>query len=620
MMPVIQPTPDQSGTHLPTNGWHRRRNWLTSGLLLVLAWMLYLPSTRYGFVDYDDVRILKDHPELYGQPGLAADLKAIFVTSFPREEPLLVRDVSWAVDSRIFGFGNAVGYHLGNVLLHGVVVALVFAVLLGSTRRYDFALATAAAYLVLAVHVEPVAWIMGRKDILSALFMLLALGTQTKRLAAGKFGVQCAWYAATLSFFALALLSKISVLTFPLVLFLHAILLPYLNRERPPATRFPWDWTVARELGLLLPSLCFSGVVYLWYQRTLDQAGVFDRGYTAHGLAHLWNLLIVNPCGFWLYLRQIFLPFHSCLFYAWPQIEPSFPFWQKMVALATLAGSLGAGLWLFRRQKDLFFYYAAFFVLMIPYLNLIFIGIWVADRYLYFSVVCVLAIAISAAEWAWKHSTRVLRWALVLAGVAWLADNGYEAISYLPVWRNAESLWQYHVALPGHPPAAYNNLAAAYYAEFGEAVARQDTLRAATALRKMKTVVEAGLAEYWPDQKQPPPPQTYFLFFLRSLIEEVNGDPDAALASLLMADRLHPGFDSTNLNLSRLYRRLAATTKDAQQRAIYLQAAHDRLATYIALVFRGRSPPPEVRQEMADLETACSALAQPAARTTKSSP
>jgi len=185
------------------------------------------------------------------------------------------------------------------------------------------------------VHVEPVAWIMGRKDILSALFMLLALGTQTKRLAAGKFGVQCAWYAATLSFFALALLSKISVLTFPLVLFLHAILLPYLNRERPPATRFPWDWTVARELGLLLPSLCFSGVVYLWYQRTLDQAGVFDRGYTAHGLAHLWNLLIVNPCGFWLYLRQIFLPFHSCLFYAWPQIEPSFPFWQKICFFIT---------------------------------------------------------------------------------------------------------------------------------------------------------------------------------------------------------------------------------------------------------------------------------------------
>src|SRR5476649_2116611 len=143
-------------------GWLlRHRNLLTPLLLMLAAWLIYLPSVRFGFVYYDDVRILLNHPELYGQANLPADLHEIFVTSFPREEPLLLRDVSWALDSKMFGFGNALGYHLGNVLLHGIVVALMFVFLLGTTRRYGFALAVSIAYLALTIHTEPVAWIMG---------------------------------------------------------------------------------------------------------------------------------------------------------------------------------------------------------------------------------------------------------------------------------------------------------------------------------------------------------------------------------------------------------------------------------------------------------------------------
>ena len=95
----------------PQNFWQHHRNLLTGLLLAILAWAIYFPSTQYGFVYFDDVRILKDHPELYGQPKLAGDLHAIFETGFPREEPLLLRDVAWAVDGRIFGFGNGFGYH-----------------------------------------------------------------------------------------------------------------------------------------------------------------------------------------------------------------------------------------------------------------------------------------------------------------------------------------------------------------------------------------------------------------------------------------------------------------------------------------------------------------------------
>jgi hypothetical protein len=495
-------------------------------------------------------------------------------------------------------------------LLHGVVVALMFAFLLGTTRRYGFALTTATAYLLLSVHVEPVAWIMGRKDILSALFMLLALGAQTRRLTAESFAARLGWYALVLFCFVLGLLSKISVLTFPLVLFLHALLLPWLCGERPPSAPMLWRRELFREGLLLIPGLVISGVIYVWYQRILAQMGIFDRGYAAQGLDHLWNLLMVNPFGFWLYLKQVFLPSHLAVLYAWPALQPAFSPWQIAVALTTVAGALGAGIWLFCRRKDLFFYYAAFGVLMVPYLNLIYIGIWVADRYVYFASFCVLAIAVSVAGTLWQHSRRSLRLIILLTAGGLAANNFYQTLSYQPAWRNGETLWQYHIALPHHTIVAYQNLGAYYYAAFGDAVARQDYPRMVAALQKMSVVVEAGLAEYWCDRQQPPPPQTSFLFFLKSLIEEVKDDPRAALASLLMSDQLHPGFDSTNLNLSRLYHKLSKTEPNPQQRATCLLAARDRFAEYIKLVYRGRQPPPEVSAEMASLEAECSAMVQ----------
>jgi len=587
---------------------HRHRNLLTGLLLMLAAWLIYLPSVNYGFVYYDDVRILLDHPELYGQAKLSGDLREIFVTGFPREEPLLLRDVSWAFDSRIFGFGNAFGYHLGNVLLHGIVVALMFAFLFGTTRRYGFALAVSIAYLVLAIHTEPVVWIMGRKDILSAMFMLLALCTQTRRLAAENIRAQCGWYLITLICFVCGLLSKISALTFPLVLFLHAILLPYLNGERPPDALFPSRRPLAMEFFLLVPSLVVSGLVYGWYCRTLTQMGIFDRGYTASEFNHLWNLLMVNPLAFWAYVQQTFFPWHLKVLYTWPDLLPAYPTWQMTASLATVAAIIGVGLWLFRRRKDMFFYYGAFFVLMVPYLNLLYIGIWVAERYLYFSVFCLLALALSLVIPALRQPQQILRTGVLILGAAFVTINVFQSFSYQRAWRNGETLWQYHIALPQPSPTAYANLAAYYYAD---ATARQGTPQMALPMRKMEIVVDAGLAQFWPDHRQQPPTDTYFFFFLQSIVQEVKGEPESALESLLTADRLHPKFDSINLNLARLYRKLAGTAANPNQRETYAIAARDRFAEYIALVYRGRAATPEDQIEFAELEAACSATNQP---------
>jgi hypothetical protein len=595
--------------------WLRRHRNLITGLLLMLAaWAIYLTSVRYGFVYYDDVRILLDHPELYGQANLSADFREIFVTNFPREEPLLLRDVSWALDGRIFGFGNAFGYHLGNVLLHGIVVALMFAFLLGTTRRYGFALAVATGWLILAVHVEPVDWIMGRKDILSTLFMLLALCAQTRRLAAEHFRARCAWYSITLAFFMCGLLSKISVLTFPIVLFLHAVFLPYLNGERPDNGVFPWNRILVKEIFLFVPAFVASVMVYGWYRRTLDQMGVFDRGYTAHGLAHLWNLMMVNPLVIWVYVQQTFLPWHLQVLYTWPEILASYPHWQVLISLASLAGATGAGVWIFLRRKDLFFYYAAFFVVMIPYLNLIFSGIILAERYLYFSAFCLLALAAAVAITILQRARPLLRGGVLAAVGGFVILNLSQTFLYQPAWRNGETLWEYHLTLPETNPTAYANLAAYYYANFSSAFAQKNTTAMVSSIRKMEIVVNAGLDKFWSDRQQPPPPETYYLFFLQSLIQEVKGEPEPALASLLTSDQLRPKFDSTNLNLARLYRKLANASVDPKQREIYARNAQDRFAEYIAIEFRGRPAPPDALKEFEEIKNESSAASHSPAK------
>jgi protein O-mannosyl-transferase len=585
---------------------HRHRNLVTGLALVLVSWCLYLPSLWHGFVYFDDVRLLRDHPELYGQPTLGQDLKGIFVTCFPREEPLLFRDVAWAIVSRFFGFGNPFGYHLLNVLLHGVVVGLVFLFLLQTTRVYRLALSATVGWLLLAVHTEPLSWIMGSKDILSTLFMVLALCAQTRRLDSTNGSRWWWWYIATIGLVAGGLLSKVSVLTFPLVLLLHAVLLPYVRGECPSRASLPSFRVLARESALALPAFLASGVTYLWYSRTLSQMGIFDRADNTRRLEHFWNVLVLDPLALWVYLKQLFFPSSLSVLYTWPVGRSVYPFWQIAIALTTVALVAMVGVWLFLRRKDLFLYFAAFFVLMVPYMNLTYSGFLVADRYIYFASLFAVLLALSLAiEWLRQPAAAPRTAVLILAAVIG-GNNLFQKLSYQPAWHNAETLWQYHLTLPRPSAESFANLAAYYYAQ---ATAAQNPAEADQAIHKMAVVLEGGLHQLWPDRSAQPATEIWNLLFLQSIHQEVTGSPQKALASLLLADQLHPRFDSINLNLARLYLRLAQAEANRAQTREYARNARDRFATYIEVEFRGRTPPPDVLNEKAGIEAAYRSIA-----------
>ena len=139
-----------------------RRAALCCALLGLGSLLLYARALGFDFVDFDDGAILLAHPQLYDEQSLLGSLHQIFIAYFPREEPLLVRDVSWALDARLFGFEDPLGYHLGNVVLNAANVVLLFVFLLRSTGRLAMALWVAGLFALLPVHVEAVCWVMGR--------------------------------------------------------------------------------------------------------------------------------------------------------------------------------------------------------------------------------------------------------------------------------------------------------------------------------------------------------------------------------------------------------------------------------------------------------------------------
>src|SRR5207244_7392590 len=121
--------------------------------------------------------------------------------------------LSFELDCTLFG-PNAGAMHLENALLHGIVAALLFFFLQRATARTWPAAAAAALWAVHPLRVESVAWTVERKDVLSGIFFMAALLAYehfVRRRSVGR-------YLLVLALFALALTSKVTMVSVPLIL------------------------------------------------------------------------------------------------------------------------------------------------------------------------------------------------------------------------------------------------------------------------------------------------------------------------------------------------------------------------------------------------------------------
>lgn len=545
----------------------RTRPRATAILLGLSAFLLYLPCLRAGFVNFDDHTVLLAHPGLYNPDSFLASLKAIFVTAFPREEPLLLRDLTWALDSYLFGFQNPFGYHLGNLIFHAMNTGLIFLLLRSLKIGPAFAFGITLFHAVLPVRTEPVCWVMGRKDVLVTCFMVLGLLAHLRFLRETAPGPRRRFYLLGLLCTLAALLSKISALVFFLVLVLVEVFLPWLDGRRAPDAPVSARDLSPRRFAKYLPHFLISLAVFFWYRNVIAQWGVLDRGVDSGSVEHLVRLAVFTPLVLLRYLEILFVPRGQSIWYDWPTIHLPTSAFHVFLSVAAAASLIATAVFLARRRKDLLFHLLAFLALMIPYLNILYIGIWVANRYVYFSSLFVLLLAADGVR-AGMRRFAVPHRAVWGVGLAIFAIYGAQTIRYEGAWRNDLALWQYETTRGNPSILAWASMASAYIREAEEKSLEPEERE--RLYRKADDALDRGVAVFRGRHYRETAPHPFRLFYLRGFLADLRNAPlGERLADYRAAHRLRPDQPEVLRKLAETTFRLAqAVPEETERRAL----------------------------------------------------
>src|SRR6516225_11215224 len=316
------------------------------GVLVGITWLVFGQTIRHQFVTYDDPQYVYANPEVCAGLSVSRIIWAFTHTIAGNWHPLTT--ISHMLDCQLYGLDPA-GHHFTNVLFHTIAAVLLFLVLqqmTGSLWRSAF---VAALFAIHPLHVESVAWISERKDVLSAIFFMLTLGAYTRyaRVASVKS------YLLLFFLFALGLMSKAMLVTVPFVL----LLLDYWPLGRITHVRFPKaldrqpasssQWAVIRRLLaekvplFVLSALSSAVTLFTQFQSTATMAQL--------PLSWRLNNAVVT---YVVYVWQMFWPVRLAAFY--PHPNDQLHLWQVLLAIAFLtAVALLAIHW--RKQRPYIF-------------------------------------------------------------------------------------------------------------------------------------------------------------------------------------------------------------------------------------------------------------------------
>src|SRR6187551_1482076 len=151
-------------------------SWVTTLLvclgLVAITWAVFGQTLAHDFVNFDDHVYVYENPSVVRGLSIEGIIGAFTHTHALNWHPLTT--LSHMLDSQVYGL-NAGGHHLTNVVLHTISVLLLFLLLKQTTNAFWQSAFVAALFAIHPLHVESVAWIAERKDVLSAVFFLLTL-------------------------------------------------------------------------------------------------------------------------------------------------------------------------------------------------------------------------------------------------------------------------------------------------------------------------------------------------------------------------------------------------------------------------------------------------------------
>jgi len=418
-----------------------------AALVFALASAVYLPIRGHEWLNYDDDLYITDVAEV--QAGLTLEGVGWAFTTFHGANWFPLTWLSWMLDAEFHGL-DAGGFLLTNLLLHALASALLFLALTKLTGELPRSAFAAAVFAVHPLHVESVAWISARKDVLSGVFFMLALLAFASVARAQKArGAKLALFASL----ALGLLAKPTLVTLPCVL----LLLDAWPLGRLARAGGRLD---ARRLGHALieklPLFALAAASCLLTWRAQAAAGVvasLDRLALGDRVA---NALVAYA----VYLRQFAWPSGLTVFY--PHAGSGFPIWKPLLAGALLLGLTLLALHSWPRRGYLAVGWLWFLGMLVPTIGLVQVGSQaLADRYMYLPLAgLAIALAWGAPDLLGRHARR--RVALAGAAALVLALLAVATRLQLRHWHDSVTLFEHALEVTEDNHIAHAQLGAAY--------------------------------------------------------------------------------------------------------------------------------------------------------------
>jgi Tfp pilus assembly protein PilF len=414
-------------------------SWILALVLVAATVTLYSPVRHQPFLNYDDDAYVTENAHV--QSGLNWNtVKWAFTTyEFVNWHPLTW--ISHALDYQMFQL-DAGGHHESSVALHVLNTLLLFWVLLRATGSPGPSLVVAALFALHPINVESVAWISERKNLLSTLFFLLALGAY--RWYARE--PRVTRYAAVAALFALGLMAKPQVITFPFVLLLWdywPLQRMFADRtEAPPENpaTIPaksLSWLILEKLPLLAICLA-SAIITLRAERT---GGTLSGIYFHPFSVRLQNAIL----SYVQYVAHAFWPSSLALYYPYASGD-SLMRWQVIAASVFLA-AVTALVIVNRRRRYLLVGWFWFLGTLVPMIGLRQVGIQaMADRYAYLSFIG-LFIMVCWGVRGWTRQRHISSAALAAVGTVALVALAVMTHRQLAYWDNNVKLWSHAAAV-----------------------------------------------------------------------------------------------------------------------------------------------------------------------------
>jgi protein O-mannosyl-transferase len=339
----------------------KKQVWIVYIFLAVVTFAVFWQLSQYEFINFDDPVYVTENRHI--QSGITLDgIRWAFSTTYAEFWHPLVW-LSFMFDYQLYGL-NAGGYHLTNLILHILSTLLLFWLFNRMTGAVWKSAFVAALFALHPLHVESVARISERKDVLSAFFWMLTLCLYvyyTEKPVIKR-------YLLVVSGFLLALLSKPMVITLPLIM----ILLDYWPLKRFESQKRNWVlWQLKEKIPFFVLSAVFSVITfYARYEQSLEY-GSLSLSF------RIENALIY----FITYLRKMFWPNDLALCYPFSE---QIPVWQVLGAALLIAIISVATIAAVRRLPYLFVGWLWYAIMILPVLGISQVGIhWLHDHYTY---------------------------------------------------------------------------------------------------------------------------------------------------------------------------------------------------------------------------------------------